>query len=74
MKKRATAVAAASCLLMVSAVIAAPAGAQTVTPGDGNAFGQHVASMAPEHPSDHGALFGECVSGLAVSGTCPHHE
>ena len=48
-------------------------GAETISPADGNAFGQHVASMAPEHPQDHGQLFGECVGSLAVTGTCPHH-
>jgi hypothetical protein len=63
---------AAICLL-AAALLAAPATAQTVSPGDGNAFGQHVAEMAPEHPRDHGAEFGECVSSMARTGTCPHH-
>ena len=41
---------------------------------DGREFGRHVSGMAPEHPIDHGALFGECVSVLAITGECPHHE
>ena len=45
------------------------------TPSDGREFGRHVSGMAPEHPLEHGgAMFGECVSGLATTGDCPHHD
>jgi hypothetical protein len=30
--------------------------------------------MTPEHAILHGALFGECVSELAITGECPHHD
>ena len=40
----------------------------------GRDFGRHVSAMAPEHPKQHGAMFGECVSELARTGICPHHE
>ena len=43
-------------------------------PGGGPEFGQHVAGMAPAHPVDHGRDFGRCVSELATTGTCNHHE
>jgi hypothetical protein len=65
-------------LILATAAIAAalslanPAGAQEVAPGGGNGFGQHVAGMAPEHATAHGALFGECVSSMATGGTCTH--
>ena len=49
------------------------AGAEEVAPGGGNTFGAHVTVMAPEHPQDHGAMFGECVSAMATDATCPHH-
>jgi hypothetical protein len=42
---------------------------------EGRAFGQHVSSMAPEHPLLYGRMFGECVSEVAITGQCPHdHE
>jgi hypothetical protein len=41
---------------------------------EGRQFGQHVSGMAPEHPRLHGSLFGECVSELAITGDCPHHD
>jgi hypothetical protein len=47
-------------------------GAQTTV--DGRQFGEHVSGMAPEHPQTHGQDFGECVSELAITGECPHHE
>jgi hypothetical protein len=43
-------------------------------PGGGPAFGQHVSGMAPEHPKEHGRLFGECVSAMAQGAECDHHE
>jgi hypothetical protein len=51
---------------------AAPTLAQEVAPGGGNAFGQHVAGMAPEHAIKHGAEFGACVSAMARGLGCPH--
>jgi len=44
------------------------------TPGGGPDFGHHVADMAPDHPVDHGRNFGQCVSQLASTGVCEHHE
>jgi hypothetical protein len=43
-------------------------------PGGGPEFGWHVAEMAPEHPKDHGRHFGDCVSEMATSSVCDHHE
>jgi hypothetical protein len=41
----------------------------------GRGIGEHVSSVAPEHPLADGRLFGECVSELAITGECPHmHE
>ena len=51
-----------------------PALAEHPTPADGQLFGQHVSGMSPEHPLDHGQLFGECVGSLASEGTCTVHE
>ncbi|MEW6688868.1 MAG: hypothetical protein AB1452_07215 [Pseudomonadota bacterium] len=48
------------------------AGRQSVP--DGRQFGEHVSSMAPEHPLLHGVLFGDCVSEMAIAGECPHHD
>jgi hypothetical protein len=50
----------------------APALADDVAPGAGNAFGQHVTGMAPEHAVAHGADFGACVSAMARGLACPH--
>lgn len=55
-------------VLAVGTATAAP------TPGGGPDFGQHVADMAPIHPVDHGREFGRCVSELASTGVCSHHE
>ena len=48
--------------------------ASTETPIKGRALGEHVSGHAPEHPREMGRLFGECVSELAITGTCPHHD
>jgi hypothetical protein len=60
-------------VLAVAAFRPGAVAAEEPSPGGGDAFGQHVASMAPEHPRSHGPAFGECVSTLATTGTCPHH-
>ena len=66
-------------LLAVAAAMSLFLGVATSALGDSdNAagaadFGQHVAAMAPDHPQDHGQMFGECVSMMAREGTCPHH-
>ena len=52
---------------------AAPRAPQPTTALEGRAFGEHVSGMAPEHAILHGALFGECVSEMAITGDCPHH-
>ena len=57
-------------VLMVGLMVA-PALAETVAPGGGRAFGEHVSSMAPEHPKMGGVEFGTCVSTMARTGTCP---
>ncbi len=36
--------------------------AQAQSPGGGNGLGHHASNMAPGHPRDHGAMFGECIS------------
>ena len=53
---------------------AAPQAPQPKTSPEGRAFGEHVSGMAPEHAILHGALFGECVSEMAITGECPHHD
>jgi hypothetical protein len=72
MSRRLVAVAALTLGLMVAT--AAPALAQEVIPGGGNAFGQHVAGMAPEHAIQHGAEFGACISAMARGLDCPHNH
>jgi hypothetical protein len=68
--KRFVAIAAMAALTVLGgAGIAEAAGAE---PGGGPAFGQHMAGMAPEHPVEHGAGFGSCVSAMARGGPCPH--
>lgn len=59
-------------VLWMTVLVAGSAFAQTVAPGGGSAFGEHVSGMAPEHPIDHGRGFGECVSAMAQTGVCPH--
>ena len=51
-----------------------PAPQPTPTQLEGRAFGEHVSGVAPEHAILHGALFGECVSEMAITGDCPHEE
>ena len=51
-----------------------PQAPQPAPSPEGRTFGQHVSGMAPEHAILHGALFGECVSEMAVTGECPHHD
>lgn len=65
-------VAIVAMVLLMTVLMVVPAFAQT--PGGGDAFGEHVSSMAPERPRDHGREFGECVSSMARTGTCPHHS
>ena len=62
-------VAAGGVLVAGSGMVAAQ-----VPPGGGNAFGKHVSGMAPEHARSHGAEFGACVSAMARTGECPHHQ
>lgn len=59
-------------IMLMTGLMVAPAFAETVAPGGGSAFGEHVSSMAPEHPRDHGGEFGECVSTMARTGSCSH--
>ena len=59
-------------VLLLTSLMVVPAFAQTIAPGGGNAFGEHVSGMAPEHPRDHGLDFGKCVSTMAQTGVCPH--
>jgi hypothetical protein len=72
MVRRLVGVAALTAALLVST--AAPGLAQDVTPGGGNAFGQHVAGMAPEHAIAHGADLGACISAMVRGGDCPHAQ
>jgi hypothetical protein len=63
---------------LLSLVVAVGLGSTTVqsdtSAGAGPGFGRHVSDMAPEHPMEHGAEFGQCVSLMARTGLCPHHE
>ena len=62
--------------IVAGALIAAgltPALAAGGHPSKVPSFGQHVASMAPEHAREHGAEFGSCVSAMARGLECPHH-
>ena len=63
-------------LVAMGGVLIAGSGMATaqVSPGGGNAFGQHVAEMNPEHARDHGAEFGACVSAMARTGERRHHS
>ena len=67
MRRAVASVALTASLLGVAAV---PAAADTVPPSP--AFGPHVSGMAPEHPLEHGAMFGTCVSTMAQGATCSH--
>ncbi len=46
--------------------------AQDMCPNPGPGFAEHVSSMAPEHPREHGSQFGACVSTMARGETCEH--
>ena len=70
MRRRDLLIAATAAVLMFANTPALTRGA---VPGGGPAFGQHVSDMAPEHPLEHGAEFGQCVSTMAQGGECPHH-
>jgi hypothetical protein len=72
MLRRLVGVAALAAALLVGATV--PAMADEVAPGGGNAFGQHVAGIAPEHAIAHGADFGACVSAMARGLPCPHMD
>jgi hypothetical protein len=48
----------------------APAFADQVPPSPD--FGQHLAEITPEHPQEDGAMFGACVSTMALGSECPH--
>lgn len=59
-------------VLLMTILMVVPAFAQEeVAPGGGNAFGEHVSGMAPEHPMVNGLEFGTCISTMARTGTCP---
>ena len=68
--RRLVGVAALTAALLVGAAV--PALAEDVAPGGGEEFGQHLASMTPEHAIAHGADFGACVSAMAQGLACPH--
>ena len=55
-------------LVLGSAAVSADVGMPT--PGDGSAFGQHIASMAPGNGGMMPGTMGECVSTMASQGTC----
>lgn len=63
-----TVIAMALSALAIGSVAAAPA------PGGGPEFGQRVSGMTPDHAREHGSDFGHCVSQLATTGVCHHHE
>ena len=67
MKRRWLAVSALAGALLVGGAAQAVA-----APGGGPAFGQHVAGEAPDHPTEDGRAFGQCVSAEARGVECPH--
>lgn len=42
----------------------------TQTTTQAGQIGQHLQTVTPEHPLEHGAHFGECVSEMAITGVC----
>ena len=61
--------------VMVGSLLAGSAGAALaveVVPGPG--FGAHISEMAPDHPREHGRMFGACVSAMARGEACSHHN
>lgn len=42
--------------------------------GKDGKIGEHVSSVAPEHPLAERERFGECVSELAITGECTHEH
>ena len=66
------AVVIAAVLGVFSVLTAVPVSADEISPGGGSTFGAHVASMTPTMPQSMGAGFGQCVSMMATTGTCPH--
>ncbi len=63
------------------AVVLGLAGAMTVWGSPANAhvapgpeFGRHLHEITPEHPLEHGGMFGECVATMATTGECPHEH
>jgi hypothetical protein len=62
--------------ILLLGLLASPVAARAdmPAPGGGSDFGQHVASMTPDHPRDHGPMFGNCVSMLATTGSCQHNS
>lgn len=60
--------------LVVAGLFLVPVSAHDGSPTPNSTeFGHHVASMAPEHPQMHGAMFGNMVSSMAQGESCPHH-
>jgi hypothetical protein len=71
MKRRSLAALVASAVMLLATSL--PALAAEPTPADGREFGQHARHAAPAHSGMEGRMLGECISGLASQGTCPHH-
>ncbi len=58
-------------ILVVISLFATSAFAMDNMPNPGSAeFGQHIASMTPEHPRMMGAMFGDMISNMARDMPC----
>lgn len=67
-----TALLGSTVAVVLLAAVPLRAHAAEPTPGRGPAFGQHIASMALEHPPKLGREFGQCVSTMARGLPCEH--
>jgi len=58
--------------ILAGSLVVGSAGAAFADMPSPGPFGKHISAMAPEHPQDHGAEFGACVSTMARGGNCNH--
>ncbi len=57
--------------LVFTGLFTAPVYAMDNMPYLEPSFGQHIATMTPEHPKIHGVMFGQMVSSMAQGISCP---
>ena len=63
----------AAWVAVTSLVLLLASGPATAGAAPVGGLGEHVSSIAPEHPREDGAMFGQCVSTMATTGECPGH-